>query len=262
MKRPLRASSAHWLTVIVVYVVVMLCPFAGRSVLASVSVADDGPRAVIPITSFDFGDVYRGEIISYVFVIRNAGKSDLMVTEVLPTCGCEAVEWDRTVPPGKEGQVAVEVNTSTQSGVIAKIAIIKTSDPDLQSLTLTLNANVLTGSSGGPVEGVKLRQGKHVGPIFVGPDTRWGYRVPDSGKGTFEFTVSVEKGKVSLTKAETPSQNLKCRIEEVEAGKSYKVVVEPVSEGAMKPSDNLIKVSTDSAQIPWFNLHLRLIPSK
>src|SRR5262249_40885468 len=105
MKRPLRASSAHWLTVIVVYVVVMLCPFAGRSVLASVSVAYDGQRAVIPITSFDFGDVYRGEIISYVFVIRNAGKSDLMVTEVLRLADAKPLSGTAPYRPAKRDKL-------------------------------------------------------------------------------------------------------------------------------------------------------------
>lgn len=39
------------------------------------------PRAVLPFTSFDFGDVPRGELISHIFVIRNEGNANLDIKE-------------------------------------------------------------------------------------------------------------------------------------------------------------------------------------
>jgi len=264
MLRTLRAALARSFVALVVSLVVSLVAVPGWCFEAAhASDRDgDGPRAVIPVTSFDFGDVYRGEVIYYPFIIRNAGKSDLLIKDFIPTCGCETVEWDRVIPPGKEGQAAVEINTSTQSGNIVKLATIKTNDPDLPSMALTLNANVLTGSSGGPVEGVKLKQGKHLGPVFIEPDTRWGYKTPADGKGRFEFNVSVEKGALNLTKAEADSQAISCKIEAVEPGKQFKIIVEPAPGSVQKGSENTIRVSTDSAQLAWFTLHLRVFPQK
>jgi hypothetical protein len=43
--------------------------------------AVNAPRAVVPFNNYDFGDINRGEIISHVFVIRNEGKADLVISE-------------------------------------------------------------------------------------------------------------------------------------------------------------------------------------
>jgi hypothetical protein len=42
------------------------------------------PKAVTPFTSFNFGDVYSGEVISQIFVIKNEGDSDLLITDFTP----------------------------------------------------------------------------------------------------------------------------------------------------------------------------------
>lgn len=39
------------------------------------------PKAVTPFTSFNFGDVYTGEFISQIFVIRNEGDADLKLLD-------------------------------------------------------------------------------------------------------------------------------------------------------------------------------------
>ncbi|MFY9553577.1 MAG: hypothetical protein WAV47_02535 [Blastocatellia bacterium] len=39
------------------------------------------PRAVTPFTSFSFGDVYTGEVISQIFVIRNEGDGELQIKD-------------------------------------------------------------------------------------------------------------------------------------------------------------------------------------
>ncbi|HJZ67856.1 MAG TPA: hypothetical protein VKF81_07035 [Blastocatellia bacterium] len=40
------------------------------------------PKAVTPFTSFNFGDVYTGEVISQIFVIKNEGDSELRITDL------------------------------------------------------------------------------------------------------------------------------------------------------------------------------------
>jgi hypothetical protein len=43
------------------------------------------PKIVVSQTTYDFGDVFRGEGISYVFVIKNEGKADLVIEEFTPS---------------------------------------------------------------------------------------------------------------------------------------------------------------------------------
>jgi len=67
-----------------------VCALASSSVLESTILARIGsevrrsataPRTVTPFTSFDFGDVYTGETISQIFVIRNEGDAELQIKE-------------------------------------------------------------------------------------------------------------------------------------------------------------------------------------
>ncbi|HEX8089413.1 MAG TPA: hypothetical protein VF762_11200 [Blastocatellia bacterium] len=43
--------------------------------------APPAPKMVAPFNSFNFGDVYKGEVISYIFVIRNEGSADLQIKD-------------------------------------------------------------------------------------------------------------------------------------------------------------------------------------
>src|SRR6185503_15357007 len=58
------------------------------------------PKVVIPFTSYTFDDVYRGEVVSQMFVIKNIGTADLVIKDFTVSCSCEVVEWDRVIPPG------------------------------------------------------------------------------------------------------------------------------------------------------------------
>jgi hypothetical protein len=222
------------------------------------------PRAVVSVTSFDFGDIYRGEVISQVFVIRNAGDADLLINDFVPGCSCEVTDADRVIAPGKEGRAIIEVNTALQAGRLFKTATLKTNDPNVANINLTLTANVLTGPNGGPVENVTIRQGKHVGPVFVSPHTNWAIRTQPGHSARFEFLVSADKGDVSLEKVTTESTHLSAHIETVETGKRYKVVVESLATHQANSFDNTLIVHTNSPDLPWFPLHLaiRILPGE
>src|ERR1044071_9259863 len=122
----------------------------------AVTTAPPAPRLVTPFTSFSFGDVYRGEVISHIFIIRNEGSADLLVKDFVAGCGCSVANADKVIPPGKEGKAELEVNTATQAGEIYKTATLHTNDPEKPNIVLVLTANVLTSGDGGPVKGVTL----------------------------------------------------------------------------------------------------------
>lgn len=42
------------------------------------------------------------------FTIENTGTSDLLITDIHPSCGCTTVEWTKTpIPPGEQGKIEV-----------------------------------------------------------------------------------------------------------------------------------------------------------
>jgi hypothetical protein len=216
------------------------------------------PHAAVPFTSFDFGDIYKGEIISHIFVIKNEGTADLVIKEFVGGCGCEIVSADRIIPPGKEGKAQVEINTASQFGQIVKPATLRTNDSERPNIVFTLMANVLTSSDGGPVKGVALRPGKHIGPIFLGPDVRGVFNLAAGQKSKTEFTITVEKGPLKVLRVESAGKYFAARLETVEEGKSYKILIETLSTEAEGSYDEPLLVVTDSRALPSFPIYMHL----
>jgi uncharacterized protein DUF1573 len=216
------------------------------------------PKAVIPLASYDFGDVYKGELISYTFAILNQGNGDLVIKDFEVGCGCSVVESDKIIPAGHEGRAQLEVNTATQAGPITKIATLHTNDPARPNIVLSLAANVLTSADGGPVRGVLLRPGKYIGPVFVGPNTNWGNTIQTGQKARAEFSIMIAKGPLTILGVEGSGPYFVTRLETVEAGKSYKLIVENTPFENPGAYSSQMTVITDSPLLPSFRLSLYL----
>lgn len=226
--------------------------------IAATTRAQSAPRAVLPFTTYAFGDIYKGETISQIFVVRNEGSADLLIKDFVGACGCEVLGVDRLIAPGKEGSARIEINTASQpGGELFKIALLHTNDPERPTITLTLKANLLTSGNGGPVNGVELRPGKHIGPIFVGPDTTNDFVVAPGKSGQAAFSITVERGPLNLQRLESAGKVLLARIEILEPGKQYKVIVENLPAQAEGLLQEQLRVITDSPVLPSFPLTVR-----
>ena len=211
--------------------------------------AQPAPRAVTPFTSFNFGDVYTGEVISQIFVVRNAGDADLQITDFVAGCGCEAIRADRVIPPGKEGIAVVEVQTISQMGETTKIATLHTNDPQRPRIVLTLIANVLRGRP--------LRTGKYIGPVFLSPGDFASLYALNGKKATTEFSITSDKP-VKLVRAESAMKYFTSRIEEIEPGRNYKLIVESVPTETGTLYKDQLRVITDNETLPFFSIDLSL----
>lgn len=208
------------------------------------------PRAVTPSTSFSFGDVYRGEIISQVFVVKNDGDAELKLTEFSGNCGCEVTRWDKSVPSGKEGRATLEVQTVSQSGEISKTAILHTNDPERPTIVFTLTANVLNGAP--------LRQGRYIGPVFVSPETRIALYASPGKKASAEISITADNAAVKLLRVEGGSKHFVSRIEAIAAGRIYKVIVESLPIETPDLYFDQLRVFTDSESLPVFSVDVSL----
>jgi hypothetical protein len=124
---------------------------------------------------------------------------------------------------------------------------------------LTLTANVLTSSDGGPVKGVTLRSGKYIGPIFLGPDVRRGFNLQVGEKGKTEFTITAAQGSIKVLRAEGGGKHFTSRVETLEEGKSYKLIVEFLASGTNGSFGEQLRVITDSAVLPSFPISVYAI---
>jgi hypothetical protein len=142
------------------------------------------------------------------------------------------------------------------------MATLSTNDPERPNILLSLAANVLTSPDGGPVKGVALRAGKHIGPIFLGPDTSRGFNLPTGEKGKAEFTITAEQGPIKILSVEGGGKNFTSRIETLEQGKSYKLIVEFLPVEVAGQFSEQLRVITDSTVLPSFPISVYAIITK
>ena len=193
--------------------------------------------------------MYKGEVISQIFIIRNEGDADLQLKDFEAGCGCSVARSDKLIPPGKEGSATLEVQTVSQSGEISKTATLHTNDPARPAIVFTLIANVLNGAP--------LRQGRYIGPIFLSPDASPGLFSMAGKKATAEFLVTADDAPVKVLRVEG-AKHFATRVQVVEVGRSYKIVVEslPTDVGGLYMDQ--LRVFTDSPSLPAFPLELAL----
>lgn len=85
----------------------------------------DGPQITFAESSHDFGDIYQGEKVNYVFEFENSGTEPLILSNVLTTCGCTATSWPREpIVPGEGGKIAVSFNSAGKMGKQNKVVTI------------------------------------------------------------------------------------------------------------------------------------------
>ena len=87
-----------------------------------------------------------GKIVNYNFKIVNQGNSTLEIQDIKTSCGCTAAIIDnKSIKPGKDGTLKVQLNTKGHSGKMVRTVTIKTNDPKEPTTTLTISADVVKG---------------------------------------------------------------------------------------------------------------------
>jgi uncharacterized cupredoxin-like copper-binding protein len=101
-----------------------------------------------PILSFiesqhDFGIVKEGQVVNYTFKFKNAGKGVLEVKNVSTSCGCTvALISSKTLKPGEEGTLRVELDTKDHEGKMNRNITIQSNDPKEPTKALLIFADV------------------------------------------------------------------------------------------------------------------------
>lgn len=107
--------------------------------------ADAQPRISFKETSWDFGRVKQGQLLSHEFVFKNEGDATLVIQKVTSTCGCTgALLSADKIPPGKEGKIEVKFDTRGYGGQVAKLLYIDSNDPDRARQQLQVAADIET----------------------------------------------------------------------------------------------------------------------
>lgn len=87
------------------------------SIAQTTTTPQNGPAIKLEETNHEFGDIYQGEKVNYVFTFTNIGNQPLVLSEVVTTCGCTAPSWNREpVMPGQSGEIQITFNSENKMG--------------------------------------------------------------------------------------------------------------------------------------------------
>ncbi len=75
----------------------------------------------------DFGEIVAGETITHAFKFTNTGSADLIISNVLTSCGCTVSEFPKeNIKPGESGVIKLTFDSRGREGYQNKIATIET----------------------------------------------------------------------------------------------------------------------------------------
>jgi plastocyanin len=73
----------------------------------------------------DFGKIKVGDKVTYDFKFTNAGKTPLIITDAVATCGCTKPEWPKTpIKAGEAGAIHVTFDSKGKMGLQDKLITI------------------------------------------------------------------------------------------------------------------------------------------
>jgi hypothetical protein len=93
---------------------------------------------------FNFSEISQGTTVEHSFTLTNAGKSDLIIRKISPSCGCTTVNPDKSViKPGESTSMKVIFNSAGKLGNQNKSITIITNDPARSREVLWVKGNVV-----------------------------------------------------------------------------------------------------------------------
>ena len=90
-------------------------------------------------SSYNFGKVSEGEIVSYNYRFKNTGSKPLIVTNVSASCGCTVPEKpEQPIQPGETGFIKVKFDSKNRVGNAHKtVTVSSNAEPAFPELLLT-----------------------------------------------------------------------------------------------------------------------------
>jgi len=183
--------------------------------------------------TFDAKEIKSIEYIEHTFNVYNKGSSILEITDVKASCGCTAVNYDKTIPPGQSGHITLKVNIKGRSGSIEKTARVYSNDPVNNEETLTIKAFIKESIK---ISSKSVRFRGEEGAV----QTQWVDIIAQEQK-----PLSIKPGVFSL------KEKMTYTIEEVEKGRAFKIVFKnmPQSAGRFTGYLNLMTNYDDTPEI-------------
>jgi len=122
----------------------IVCPDIGEDFSALTrGQLQDAPVIVFDDTTFNFGTVAAGTPVEHSFIFRNTGRSDLIIRNVVASCGCTATEAEKEIlKPGEESHIDAIFDTGGLQGQETKTITVIANVPSRPETVLTLTGMI------------------------------------------------------------------------------------------------------------------------
>ncbi len=103
------------------------------------------PRLEMPAREYDFGKVYARWTLSHIFPVHNRGTADLVITNLVTSCGCTTAELSSAViPPGHRADLTVTFDADFHpvKGAVTRVVWFATNDPTNPWVEVRITATV------------------------------------------------------------------------------------------------------------------------
>jgi hypothetical protein len=213
------------------------------------------PKLVIAEPEVNLGEVRQGTAAKHSFVVKNDGTTDLEIKRVSPACGCTASEFTSVISPGKTGNIALSINTTTFNGPIAKTAEVYTNDPGNERITLTMKLVVITNQT---------PDGFKAGSFLVGPTNGWVGRAPlGMTTGGLLTVTNLSAQPFKLRIGDAGGTAFRADLKTLEEGKRYSLNFSSSSALPVGVHRQIVRLLTDDPQTPTIEatLEVRVVPA-
>jgi hypothetical protein len=112
---------------------ILLLPGAPLAAAATI-----GPKAQVPETTYDFGEVFEDVKLTHTFEIKNTGDALLEIKDIDSDCACTAADSDRRIPPGGVGRITLTIAPYSVLRQFTKKTKVFFNDPEHPQVVLSL----------------------------------------------------------------------------------------------------------------------------
>lgn len=84
----------------------------------------------------EVGEIPQNKPKSIEFEFKNTGKTDIIITNVKPSCGCTAADYTKTpIRPGATGKVTATYNAANKGAFTKNVTVTTNAEETPKSLT-------------------------------------------------------------------------------------------------------------------------------
>jgi hypothetical protein len=112
--------------------------------------------AKIEVETIDLGKIPQNVPAPAVFIVRNIGKTDLLIESASPTCGCTIGDYTKTpIAPGKTGTITATYNAASLGAIDKHMNVKFVGADDIKSISF--KGEVLTTEEYAKLKGTKVK---------------------------------------------------------------------------------------------------------